>query len=93
MAASAQRTAVNALVQSSGADALKLAMIRLHHARPAGCAIVMTLHDEIIVEAPEGAAAAAAASALRAAMEGALELRVPLPVRVRAGPNWADLVQ
>lgn len=85
----AERQAINAPVQGTAADLIKLAMIRLH-ARLAGTSarLVLQVHDELIVEAPE-ADATAIGELMREAMEGVAELRVPLRVDVGAGRSWA----
>ena len=51
--------------------------------------MVLTVHDELVLEVPLDEREAAEA-ATRAAMEGAADLRVPLVVDVGFGPNWAE---
>ncbi|MCU0291131.1 MAG: DNA polymerase I [Thermoanaerobaculaceae bacterium] len=85
----AERQAINAPVQGTAADLIKLAMIRLHERlRGAPARLVLQVHDELIVEAPE-ADAGATGELMREAMEGVAELRVPLRVDVGAGRSWA----
>lgn len=85
----AERQAINAPVQGTAADLIKLAMIRLHERlRGAGASLVLQVHDELIVEAPE-ADVGATGELMREAMEGVAELRVPLRVDVGAGRSWA----
>jgi DNA polymerase-1 len=86
-----ERTAVNTVVQGSAADLIKLAMLRVAgrlvaEARPA--ALVLQIHDELLLEAPAAEVDAVAALAV-AEMRGALVLEVPLEVSVHVGDNWA----
>ena len=89
----AQRAAVNAPIQGSAADIIKLAMIRLRprlteelpHTRA-----LLQVHDELVFEAAEEETATLARVA-REVMETAEELSVPLVVEVKAGPNWKDM--
>jgi len=87
----AERQAINAPIQGTAADLMKLAMIRVH-ARlgdlPAPTRLLLQVHDELVLEAPE-AAVDEAAAALRLAMEAVAELRVPLRVDVGHGRSWA----
>ncbi len=88
----ARRMAINARIQGTAADLLKLAMIvvdaRLRQACPQA-RLLLTVHDELVLEAP-AADAPAAAAVVRTAMEGVAELRVPLVVEVGSGPTWYD---
>ena len=49
--------------------------------------MILTVHDELLFEAPEGEAEELAAL-VRGLMEGAFPLSVPLTVDVGIGPNW-----
>jgi DNA polymerase-1 len=87
----AERTAINTPVQGSAADLIKLAMVRLEarlareHVR---AAMILQVHDELVIEADADAADAAIA-VIRDEMERVMPLRVPLQVDIGAGPNWA----
>jgi DNA polymerase-1 len=87
----AERAAVNMPIQGSAADILKKAMIDVHRALPdvAGgrARMILTVHDELLFEAPESAADETAA-AVRQLMEAAVTLSVPLTVDVGIGENW-----
>jgi DNA polymerase-1 len=89
----AERVAVNLPIQGSAADILKRAMIDVHAALPtlAGgrTRMILTVHDELLFEAPKETAEEAAA-ALREIMQGAVPLRVPLTVDVGIGENWKE---
>ncbi|MBI4420883.1 MAG: DNA polymerase I, partial [Gemmatimonadetes bacterium] len=87
-----ERTAMNSPLQGSAADVIKIAMIEVAAALKRArlrSAMVLQVHDELIIEAPEDEVPAAAA-AVREKMEGAAQLRVPLVVDVGIGPNWLD---
>ena len=89
----AERMAVNMPMQGAAADIMKRAMIRADTAlRDSGSSARMLLqvHDELVVEAPESSVDAVVAL-LRDAMEGAADLLVPLDVDVKVGANWADM--
>jgi DNA polymerase I len=91
--AQAERIAVNTPIQGTAADLIKLAMIRLDSAireRKWTARMVLQVHDELLVETPQGELEAVAAAA-RHEMEGAAELRVPLRVDLKWGPDWAGL--
>jgi len=83
----AERIAMNMPIQGSAADILKLAMLRLAAAPTPGCRMILTVHDELVFEVPAGEVQEAA-PLIRAAMESAYELSVPLTVSVGSGPNW-----
>ncbi len=87
----AERQAINAPVQGTAADLIKLAMIRLH-AELAGRGLpgrlLLQVHDELVLEVAEDAVAEIGAL-VRSVMEGAAGLRVPLSVDVASGPSWA----
>ncbi|HET9784260.1 MAG TPA: DNA polymerase I, partial [Terriglobales bacterium] len=86
----AERTAINTPLQGTAADLIKLAMVRLHPQLAAHSArLLLQVHDELVLEAPT-AAAGAVAELVRAVMEQAAELAVPLEVEVASGPNWRD---
>ena len=51
--------------------------------------MILTVHDELLIESPEDSAAAVA-ELVREAMQGAAQLAVPLTVDVGIGPNWRE---
>ncbi|HEX6462829.1 MAG TPA: DNA polymerase I, partial [Vicinamibacterales bacterium] len=89
----AERMAVNMPIQGSAADVLKKAMIDVHAGLPgvAGgrARMILTVHDELLFEAPKEAADETAA-AVRELMEGAVKLNVPLTVDIGVGNNWKE---
>ena len=85
--AAAERVAVNMPIQGTAADILKQAMIDLDSKLPTSASVILTVHDELLVEAPEGEADSVA-SLVGETMAGAANLRVPLAVDVGIGKNW-----
>src|SRR3989442_2957613 len=87
-----ERLAVNFVMQGSNADIIKVAMIRIHRRlREEGRAarLVLQVHDELLVEAPD-AELSAAKELVRAEMVGAYPLDPPLEVDVGAGDDWNE---
>jgi DNA polymerase I len=87
-----ERQALNAPIQGSAADIMKLAMIEVdRRLEESGrnTRMILTVHDELVFEVPEGEADAAAAL-VRDAMTHVVEMKVPLEVDASFGPNWAD---
>jgi len=91
--AQAERIAVNTPIQGSAADLIKLAMVRLHATlthRRLPARIVLQVHDELLLEV-QNAGLEAVREAVGREMECVAELRVPLRVELKIGPNWGDL--
>jgi DNA polymerase-1 len=91
--AQAERIAINTPIQGTAADLIKLAMIRLDKAlreRGLGARMILQVHDELLLEAPKGEWQEAATLAKRE-MEGVAELKIPLKVDLKSGPNWAEM--
>ncbi len=93
--AAAERVAVNLPIQGTAADILKRAMIdvdqalgrrRAHGAR---ARMTLTVHDELLFEVPRDETDDVVAL-VRAGMEGAAQLSVPLTVDVGVGENWKE---
>jgi len=87
-----ERAAINAPIQGSAADIIKLAMLPMERAlADAGLSgrMLLQVHDELVFEVPDDEIDATAALAKRI-MEGAASLSVPLTVDVGTGQNWAD---
>lgn len=85
-----ERQALNAPIQGTAADIIKVAMVKTDAAVEATNAnMVLTVHDELVFEVPEPEVADVA-ELVREAMESAVELDVPLSVDLAWGPNWAE---
>jgi len=88
----AEREAVNMPIQGTAADILKRAMIDLHGElarQRMQTRMILTVHDELLFEAPKEEADTAAA-VVREKMEHAVKLDVPLDVDVGVAENWRD---
>ncbi|MFG2678001.1 DNA polymerase I [Streptomyces sp. NPDC048392] len=86
----AERMALNAPIQGTAADIVKIAMLNVDKAlREAGLGsrMLLQVHDEIVLEIAPGERAAAE-ELVRREMANAVRLRVPLGVSVGAGPDW-----
>jgi DNA polymerase-1 len=89
----AERMAINAPIQGSAADIIKIAMIRIDREfreRRMGARLVLQVHDELIAEAP-GPEADETERIVRDAMVGAASLSVPLTVSLGRGKNWGEI--
>ena len=85
--AAAERVTVNMPIQGSAADILKRAMLALADTLPPSAPMILTVHDELLVEAPREDANTVAVT-VRDGMEQAADLAVPLTVDVGIGENW-----
>jgi len=86
----AERAAINAPMQGTAADLIKLAMIAVHRyllGEKLQSRIIMQVHDELVLEVPETELALIQAELPRL-MAGIAQLAVPLEVSVGIGPNW-----
>jgi len=91
----AERMAVNTPIQGTAADLIKMAMIRIDGrltAQGLAAAMIIQVHDELVVEAPE-AEVAVVTALLHEEMEQVMSLRVPLKVAVHVGRNWDEAHQ
>jgi DNA polymerase-1 len=89
----AERMAINAPIQGSAADIIKIAMIRLHQAlqeRKARSRTILQVHDELVLEVPQEEMDTVRPLVVEI-MEGAFDLAAPLKVDVEAGPNWLEM--
>lgn len=88
----AERAAINAPVQGTAADMIKLAMVSLQarlKKENLRSRMVLQVHDELVMEVPK-AEKTVAEKVLREEMESALKLKVPLKVEVGWGKNWRE---
>jgi DNA polymerase-1 len=92
----AERMAINAPVQGTAADMIKLAMNRIFNKFPtvkcgeSKCPkMILQVHDELVFECPEEEAEKLAAI-IREEMEKALPLKIPVRVDIGIGKNWAE---
>ena len=91
--AKAQRIAVNTVIQGSAADLVKMAMLRIdalikkHNLKTK---LILQIHDELVFEVPDSEIEIAKSLVLEA-MEGAIQLSVPLKASLEIGENWGDI--
>lgn len=96
--ASAERMAINAPLQGTQADIIKIAMVRIHDMfvkdYAGDAAIVLQIHDELVMEIPESKVDEITKK-VRTIMEGVLTRAetngIPITVSSEAGPNWGAL--
>jgi len=89
----AERMAINAPVQGSSADIIKVAMINLHQEiqrRNLRSKMLLQVHDDLLFEVPENELEEMK-SLVPELMIGAVELRVPLKVDTKLGRNWGEM--
>jgi DNA polymerase-1 len=91
----AMRAAINAPLQGSAADIIKLAMIEVEKVltdRFPGAKLILQIHDELLIEAPDHGEAKnrELIAAVQQAMEGVMSLKVPLKVEVGSGFSWQE---
>ena len=88
----AERIALNTPIQGTAADLIKLAMIRVDQAlaeKYPDAGLLLQVHDELIVECPEGIAGEVSAL-VSAEMERVATLSVPLLAEAKWGKSWFD---
>src|SRR5690606_32291197 len=86
----AERAAINAPMQGTAADLIKMAMVAVQDwlaAERMASRMIMQVHDELVLEVPDDELATVRAH-LPELMCGVAQLRVPLVAEVGAGPNW-----
>jgi DNA polymerase-1 len=87
--------AVNAPIQGTAADVIKLAMVRIAQRlsqQGMRSRLILQVHDELVFEAPAQERESLARLVCEV-MEHVIELSVPLRVTVKCGPNWLDLAE
>jgi DNA polymerase-1 len=86
----AERAAINAPMQGTAADLIKLSMVKVQQvidAEQRGTKIIMQVHDELVFEVPEAEVEWVKHEVPRL-MAGVAQLKVPLLAEVGVGPNW-----
>ena len=87
-----ERVAMNAPIQGTAADIIKIAMVKVQKALNEKCPeakLILQVHDELICEVPEKDAELVA-SILKEEMENAVKLSVPLRADVKIGKSWFE---
>ncbi|MBQ2322425.1 MAG: DNA polymerase I, partial [Bacteroidales bacterium] len=86
----AERNAINAPIQGTAADIIKVAMVAVHDeiiARGLQSRMILQVHDELVLEVPDDELEAVS-QLVKQKMENACQLSVPLTVEVGVGDNW-----
>lgn len=87
-----ERAAMNAPIQGTAADIIKIAMVKVYDALGEKCPeakLILQVHDELICEVPENSAETVA-QILKEEMENAVKLSVPLRADVKTGRSWFE---
>jgi DNA polymerase-1 len=90
--ARAEREAINAPIQGTAADLVKIAMIKVHERlrrEKLGARMILQVHDELLLEVPD-TEIARTTEVVKSEMESVYELAVPLVVDVGIGKNWME---
>lgn len=96
LVAQAQRQAINAVIQGSAADVIKIAMLAVYkdsRLREMQASLILQIHDELLLEAPEdkaGEAASIMVSLMENVHPGGQSFSIPLLVDSGYGANWAE---
>ena len=88
----AERMALNAPIQGSAADIIKVAMVRIQKAIRAeelDARMILQVHDELVFDVPK-TEAEALSKLVKTHMEEAVKLSVPLEVEIQTGTNWLE---
>jgi DNA polymerase-1 len=88
-----EREAINAPIQGTAADIMKLAMIAVHEKlEESGLSsrILLQVHDELVLEAPENEIGPTI-NLVQSAMEDVYSLDIPLTTEAKSGPNWGQM--
>ncbi|WP_175476612.1 DNA polymerase I [Syntrophus gentianae] len=91
----AERMAINAPIQGTAADLIKMAMLKIAASlreRGMKSAMTMQVHDELVFEAPREEKDSLM-DLVRQEMEGVLSLKVPLKVDITVGRNWDESIE
>ena len=90
--AAAERNAINAPIQGTAADLIKIAMIRIHNImeeKKMRSKMILQVHDELVFDTcPEELETLSAI--VQKEMSGAMQLSVPLDVNISSGKNWLE---
>lgn len=89
-----EREAINAPIQGTAADIMKIAMLKVPQAlgeSGLSAKMLLQVHDELVLECPDDELRETA-SMVRKVMRQAYDLDVPLQTDARSGPNWYEMV-
>ncbi|MDR2122149.1 MAG: DNA polymerase I [Flavobacteriaceae bacterium] len=88
----AERNAVNAPIQGTAADIIKIAMIQIHERlkdKKYQTRLLLQVHDELVFDSPDEEIEEVS-NLIKDTMENAVKIKVPLVVDVGVGQNWLE---
>jgi len=88
-----EREAINAPIQGTAADIMKIAMLKIPSALKSAnlkAQMLLQVHDELVLECPRGELEAAV-RVVKEVMASAYRLDIPLETEARAGQNWGEM--
>jgi DNA polymerase I len=88
-----EREAINAPIQGTAADIIKIAMLRLPEkikAEGLGAKMLLQVHDELMFEVPK-AELEKTCALVQKVMEAAYQLDIPISTEAKAGPSWGEM--
>ncbi|MFA5321482.1 MAG: DNA polymerase I [Smithella sp.] len=88
----AERMAINAPIQGTAADLIKVAMVNIAHLlkkKNLAARLIMQVHDELVLEVPVNEKEEVMAL-VKKEMEEVIKLKVPLKVEIASGKNWDE---
>lgn len=91
----ARRIAINAPIQGTASDLIKLAMIEIYntlHKNRLKALMLLQLHDELVFEVPQDELSILS-KMVKDIMESALKLKVPIKVTIKKGSNWLEMYE
>jgi DNA polymerase-1 len=91
--ARAEREAINAPIQGTAADIMKLAMLQVPvslQKASLNAELLLQVHDELVLECPKNELEETSAT-VQGLMQKAFELSIPLKTDAKAGKNWAEM--
>ena len=89
----AERQAINAPMQGTAADIIKIAMVKISQRlakEKLSSTMIMTVHDELVFDVPQEEVKKVA-SLVQQEMEAAMDLSVPMKTSVKVGANWLEM--
>ncbi|MCL5612272.1 MAG: DNA polymerase I, partial [Chloroflexi bacterium] len=88
-----EREAINAPIQGTAADIMKIAMLRIPSAlkkAKLSAQMLLQVHDELVLEVPK-AELEKTVKTVKEVMESAYQLDIPLETEARSGPSWGEM--
>lgn len=86
------RSMVNAIIQGTGADIVKTAMINMYlPLKNIGARIVLTVHDELVVSCPKNKVKEAMEIVEKIMIDAGKDLTVPIEIDIKSGKTWSKI--